>query len=197
MTLPNRLYFTGVPGSRWSGIAQVLETIPGFNTTDRTPNRTYSHAAFSGHVGLYYGNGMEYPPILDIGAIDDPWSDLSGCRIIKSHDWAYNIKQVHQHAKQYGDWVMLVYRPDLTSYAWWHQAGGFEIKYPSYTWYENSSKMLREIQIQNQAILDYAFEVESPWAQFTPKWQTEHFGACAPNFTKQPSHSDILVTLLR
>ena len=25
MNLPNRLFFTGVPGSRWSGIAQQLE----------------------------------------------------------------------------------------------------------------------------------------------------------------------------
>ena len=29
MQLPNRLFFTGVPGSRWSGISQNLELLDG------------------------------------------------------------------------------------------------------------------------------------------------------------------------
>ena len=57
--LPNRLFFTGVPGSRWSGIAQTLEQLNGFNTSDRTPEREFSHNGFSGHKGAYFGQGME------------------------------------------------------------------------------------------------------------------------------------------
>ena len=45
----NRIFLTGVPGSRWSGIAQEIET-EDFNTSDRTPERTYSHNKYSGHI---------------------------------------------------------------------------------------------------------------------------------------------------
>jgi hypothetical protein len=35
MILPNKIFLTGVPGSRWSGIAQLIEdNVPGFNTAD-------------------------------------------------------------------------------------------------------------------------------------------------------------------
>ena len=60
MTLPQRIFFTGVPGSRWSGIAQVLESLTGFNTSDRTPERDYTHHEFTGHKGAYFGRGMEF-----------------------------------------------------------------------------------------------------------------------------------------
>ena len=194
MTLPNRIYFTGVPGSRWSGIAQVMETIPGFNTSDRTPDREYSHGAFSGHKGAYFGKKMELHAILDNGYIDQAWLDTGGCKVVKSHDWAYNIRQVHEHAKKNGDWVMMVYRPDLSSFAWWHEAGGFKIKYPCYDWYENSTKMLAEIQIQNEAMLSYANEVDAVWRTFTPGWQQEQFGAAG---TGTVPSKDILVTMLK
>lgn len=62
--LPERIFFTGVPGSKWSSIAQTLESIPGFNTSDRTPARTYEHHAYSGHKGAYFGWGMELEPII-------------------------------------------------------------------------------------------------------------------------------------
>jgi hypothetical protein len=58
--LPNRIFLTGVPGSRWSGIAQTLESLNGFNTGDRTPAREFSHSGFTGHKGAYFGKGMEY-----------------------------------------------------------------------------------------------------------------------------------------
>jgi len=39
MQLPNRLFFTGVPGSRWSGISQNLELLDGVNTSDQNFER--------------------------------------------------------------------------------------------------------------------------------------------------------------
>jgi hypothetical protein len=93
-----------------------------------------------------------------------------------------------------GDWVMMVYRPDLSSFAWWHEAGGFKIKYPCYDWYENSTKMLAEIQIQNEAMLSYANEVDAVWRTFTPAWQQEHFGTVG---TGTVPSKDILVTMLK
>jgi len=51
MKLPNRIFFTGVPGSRWSGIAQTLEMMSGMNTSDRTPEREYVQHCYTGQKG--------------------------------------------------------------------------------------------------------------------------------------------------
>lgn len=192
MTLPNRIFLTGVPGSRWSGIAQTLESIPGFNTSDRTPVREYTHNQFAGHTGAYFGTGMELDPILDSAHIDRAWTEHVGTKIVKSHEWAYQLSNIKQQFPN--DWIMLVYRPDLPSYAWWHQAGGFDIKYPCYDWYQNSSVMLGKIAEQNQLILEYAHSHNAIWNYFTSEWIAENF-----NYTKEinKSWSDILVTLLR
>jgi len=46
----------------------------------------------------------------------------------------------------------LTYRTNKKCYDWWMQAGGFEISYPSYEWYENEKKMKAEIALQNKNI---------------------------------------------
>ena len=134
MTLPKKIYFTGVPGSKWSGIAQILELLPGFNFTDRTPERDYSHHAYSGHKGAYFGEGMEFPA--STWGHEQAYTDPdAGTMILKSHDWAYMLDNIKDYLQD--NWIMLVYRPDLISYAWWHEAGGFRISYPNYSWYED------------------------------------------------------------
>jgi hypothetical protein len=192
MTLPNRIFLTGVPGSRWSGIAQTLESIPGFNTSDRTPTREYTHNQFSGHTGAYFGTGMELGPVLDSDYIDSAWTNANGTKIVKSHEWAYQLTNIKQQFPN--DWIMLVYRPDMASYAWWHQAGGFGIKYPCYDWYQNSSVMLGKIAEQNQLILEYAHSHNATWNYFTADWVETIFGhQTAVNKT----FSDILVTVIK
>lgn len=192
MTLPNRIFLTGVPGSRWSGIAQTLESIPGFNTSDRTPAREYTHNQFAGHTGAYFGTGMELDPILDSAHIDRAWTEHVGTKIVKSHEWAYQLADIKQQFPN--DWIMLVYRPDLPSYAWWHQAGGFDIKYPCYNWYQNSSVMLGKIAEQNQFILEYAHSHNATWSYFTPNWIETIFGH---RITVNKTFSDILVTVIK
>ena len=192
MNLPKRIFFTGVPGSRWSGIAQTLETIPGFNTSDRTPEREFSHSGFTGHKGVYFGTHMELDSKLDSSYIDSAWAVQGGTRIVKSHDWAYKLDDVR--ASFPDDWIMLVYRPDMASYTWWHEAGGFNIKYPSYKWYNNSTIMMTEIATQNRKILEFGSKHNLTWSYFTPSWIKENFGA---TLEIKQSWSDILVTLLR
>jgi hypothetical protein len=192
MTLPKRVFFTGVPGSRWSGIAQHLESIPGFNTTDRTTARDYSHHSFSGHKGAYFGREMEFEAMLDPDYIDQAWMEHSGTQLVKSHDWAYKLNSVRRLFPD--DWIMLVYRPDMSSYAWWHEAGGFQIKYPSYTAYQNSSTMLAEIVEQNRLILDFAYQHQAVWNYFTTTWVEQTFGH---SIEVNMPRSDILVTVIR
>lgn len=190
--LPSRIFFTGVPGSRWSGISQQLETIPGFNISDRTPIRTYSSREFSGHQGAYFGTGMEFAPILEPDHIDQAHSSTQGTRIIKSHEWAYMLDEIED--KFPNDWIMLVYRSDLASYTWWHEAGGFQIQYPNYSNYKNSANMLAEIDKQNSAILNYAFKKNATWNYFTSKWIQNTFGYDLPVSKTFP---DILVTVIK
>ena len=193
--LPQRIFFTGVPGSRWSGIAQILETIPGFNTSDRTPERTYDHHSYTGHVGAYFGWGMEFEPLIQAEGqeyIDQAWTEPRGCRLVKSHNWPDRFEEIERHYPD--DWIMLVYRPDMASYAWWHEAGGFQIKYPCYDWYRDEADMFHEITRNNKLMLEYACKKRARWEYFAPEWIYEHFGY----LVEMPrTHSDILVTLIK
>lgn len=190
--LPNRIFFTGVAGSRWSGIAQTLEQLKGFNTSDRIPDREFTHSGFTGHKGAYFGHGMEFEPQLDPQYIDQAWTDSNGTKIVKSHEWAYALDEIKQKFPK--DWIMLVYRPDMASYAWWFEAGGFNIKYPNYEYYENSANMLGEIAKQNSAILNFGSKHNLSWNYFTPAWIETHFGQTTEIKKTWP---DILVALLK
>lgn len=190
--LPDRLFFTGVPGSRWSGIAQILESLNGFNVSDRNCHREYTHNGFTGHKGSYFGEGMEYEPRLDPEYIDSAWEINDGTKIVKSHDWAYNLQDIKD--KFLDDWIMLVYRPDIASYAWWHQAGGFNIDYPNYAAYQNSETMLGKIAEQNANILKFAHKHDLTWNYFTTRWIEQNF---EQHIEVKQQWSDVLVTLLK
>jgi hypothetical protein len=191
MKLPNRIFFTGVPGSRWSGIAQTLEKMSGMNTSDRTPEREYDHHSYTGHKGAYFGPGMEFEPILDEDHIDQAWLEPGGCKLIKSHEWSYYLGEIRE--KFPDDWIMMIYRPDMASYAWWHEAGGFQIQYPNYSTYENSGNMLSEIMKQNSCILEFGMLNKCKWEYFTSSWIEENFNQ---NIEVSNIFSDILVTLI-
>ena len=192
--LPNRIFFTGVPGSRWSGIAQTLEQISGMNTTDRTSEREYIHHKYSGHKGSYFGKGMT-DIILHPDVLDREWADpKAGCKIVKSHEWVDWFDRIEQEPMFTNDWKMLVYRPDQASFAWWHEAGGFQIKYPDYSAYENSANMLAEIIRVNNKILEYAMINNCTWEYFTSEWIEKNF---KENIKVTNVWPDILVTLIK
>ena len=185
--LPNRIWFTGVPGSRWSGVAQTIEQLSGMNTSDRTPEREYLHHKYSGHKGAYFGKGMEFPA--DPNRVDQAWTEPGGCRIVKSHEWMDHCDELPKE-----DWKMLVYRPDQTSFAWWHEAGGFQIGYPNYSAYKNSATMLAEITRTNQLILEQACINKCTWSYFTSEWIENNFGNKLDVDNVIP---DMLVTLIK
>lgn len=190
--MPERIFFTGVPGSRWSGIAQTLEKMSGMNISDRTPEREYDHHRYSGHKGAYFGPGMEFEPILDLNYIDQAWKDQQGCKLIKSHDWSYYLGEIRE--KFPNDWIVMVYRPDMSSFAWWHEAGGFQIKYPNYSHYQNSSIIMTEIMKQNSAILKFGMENKCKWEYFTSEWIMENFGQRIKNNIEL---FDVLITCIK
>ena len=192
--LPDKIFMIGVPGSRWSGIAQNIEdNVPGFNTTDRDPRRQYVHHAFSGHLGAYFGTGWEFDTSLDPENLDRPYIHTAGTRILKSHEWAYHLDEIHH---RYPDaWIFLVYRPDMSAYSWWHQAGGFNITYPLYEpYYHDSVRMMSEIMRQNQAIMQFAQRHDLEWRHISGQWIQEHFGQYVEPSRRDP---DTLVALLK
>ena len=184
----------GAPGSRWSGIAQNIEdNVPGFNTTDRTPDKVYQHHSFSGHLGAYFGTGWEFDTSLDADNLDRPFAHTQGTRILKSHEWAYSLDAIRECYPQ--DWIMLVYRPDLSAYAWWHEAGGFEIKYPKYQpYYRDSINMLAEIQRMNQSIFAFSQKHDLAWHHISATWIKENFGHAVEPLVRLP---DTLVSILK
>ena len=200
MKLPNRLFFTGVPGSKWSGISQILEKLDGVNTSDHTPERNYSHDDFTGHRCAYFGLGMEFTSDIETFKpefreyhLDSPWVNTCGMKILKSHDWSYKLRFIRENYPN--DWIMLVHRPKSASYDWWKKAGGFDISYPSYKCYENLSKMKDEIAAQNAAILQFSSEVEAQWSPFTPDWVLNTFGQKLD--FQFPGSDDISVTVIK
>ena len=192
MTLPDRVFFTGVPGSRWSGIAQTLEQLSGFNTSDRTVDREYTHSNFSGHKGAYFGRLMEFDAVLDAAYIDQAWSSITGTRLVKSHDWAYCLDQINLQFPD--DWIILVYRDDATSFQWWKEAGGFDIQYPSYQSYVNDDIMQREISWQNQSIKEFSQAYQLQWSPFNSEWISDTF---AQTLQVPATWNDIQITILK
>jgi hypothetical protein len=61
---------------------------------------------------------------------------------------------------------------------WWLQAGGFDIAYPNYDWYENEATMFARILEQNKLILDFGQHFQLQW-------------------TQHPDHSDIFMATYR
>jgi len=190
--LPNKIWFTGVPGSRWSAIAQTIEEIPGMNTSDRTPEREYNHHKYSGHKGAYFGKGMEFPALVIDNHVEQAFATQQGCKLIKSHEWADHLEGIQMLCPN--DWIMLVYRPDQSSFAWWHEAGGFQIGYPDYSAYKNSANILSEITRTNQLMLEWAGINNCKWEYFTSNWIADNFGTEVDVTNVWP---DILVTLIK
>ena len=106
MTLPNRLFFTGVPGSRWSVIARTIENVDGFNISDRNTSREFHHGKNGAHLGVYFDPGMEFESIVDSHYLDQAWTVPGGTKLIKSHTWAYKLDEIKQTFPN--DWIMLV-----------------------------------------------------------------------------------------
>jgi hypothetical protein len=135
---------------------------------------------------------MEFEANLDLEYIDTAWRSGTGTKLVKSHDWAYNLDKVRTLDPT--AWIILIHRPDTTSFNWWKSAGGFDITYPSYTAYQNDLIMQREISWQNQAILKFAADRSLVWSKFTSEWITEHFDQ---QVSVVSAADDIMVTILK
>lgn len=192
--LPKRIFFTGVPGSRWSGIAQIIEESVGLDISDRNNSSEYSHHNFTGHKGAYFGIGMDHEARLDDSEyLDSPWGESTKTRLVKSHDWAVQLDKIKE--KYPNDWILMVYRPDMTSYAWWHEAGGFQIKHPKYDAYKDSTTMLAHIMEQNKCMLEFGFKHQAIWYHFGSSFMKEYFDIDVTNIDDR--YQDCLISIVK
>lgn len=173
MKYPNKIFFTGVPGSKWSSIAQQLESTGIFNTSDRSKKREYNHNKYSGHKGNYYGKKMEFPAKLNKNNLNAPFKKTKGIKLLKSHEWVFKLDKIKKKFKN--DWIMLIYRNSHDSFEWWLDAGGFDITYPSYKSYKNKKYMFWQIKKQNYNILKFASENKLKWYKFDSKFVKKFF----------------------
>ena len=88
----------------------------------------------------------------------------------------------------------MIYRPDMSSYAWWHEAGGFQIKYPNYASYQNSAIMMSEIMRQNSEILKFGMINKCKWEYFDSNWVLNNFNQ---NIEVKEIFNDVLITLIK
>jgi hypothetical protein len=86
---------------------------------------------------------------------DEPFSG-EGIRVIKSHTFAYHLP----YLMDFGCPIHLVYRTNQECFDWWHQCGGWNIKYPNYNWYRDDDNMIEQIQMQNLLITEFVQEHE-------------------------------------
>jgi hypothetical protein len=174
--LPNRIFVTGAPGSKWTSVTHLLETVPGANTSDRTTNRCYDHAVFQGHHGAYFGlphRKYEFDCKIDSDYIDSAFETNSSGRFVKGHDWAYHLDDLKEAFP--GDWIIMVQRDSIDCFAWWNNHGGYTTKYPSYESYGENAGMMGEIMKLNEIYSDFAQKHDQKWEYFNTRWIAENF----------------------
>jgi hypothetical protein len=173
-----RIFFTGIPGSRWSGIAQIIESTGLFDISDRTPSRQYIQNNFTGHQGSYFGTDMEFPVSLNENTLNAPFDDRNSkakYRLLKSHEWSTFLDRIK--TKFPNESIVIVYRNVKDSYTWWKQAGGFDITYPNYSAYVNNNHMKETMLRDTEEYFKFAAKNNLVWEKFTKEWVETHFGA--------------------
>ena len=169
----NLVWYTGAPGSKWSGTANILQSIAelNFNLTDRSPEREYRHSGPTElargitHTGVYFGPGHGFGEDWDNFTNLDPehieaqvvkeWTDSSNGRLlVKSHFLSHHLDSVAERWPN--NPIMMVFRPNDRCAEGWFGAGGWDIAYPDYRpYYKNDQRMLEVIAEHNQYMLEF------------------------------------------
>lgn len=165
------VWFTGAPGSKWSGTGNILQAIPclRFNTTDRSPEREYTHtgptelARSITHTGVYFGPGHgvgehwdrfdRLDPVSVEREVRKEWKDPStGRLLVKSHFLSHYLNFI---AKTWPtNPIIMVFRPNEKCEQGWFGAGGWKISYPDYLpFYKNDDTMKTMITEHNKLML--------------------------------------------
>jgi hypothetical protein len=171
--MTNLVWFTGAPGSKWSGAANILQAVQqlNFNTSDRTLEREYTHtgptplARSITHTGVYFGPGHGVGEHWDRLSLLDPaaiireitkeWEDNSHSNLlVKSHFLSHHLDFISKTFSD--DPIIMIFRPDQNCERGWFGAGGWDISYPNYRpYYKDNDTMKLMIAEHNKLMLDF------------------------------------------
>ena len=147
---PEYILATGAPGSRWSGVVKGIYYSPDINQSDYKKENIFyfreedeDEGKKPNHFATYFGAGQKY------GVQREEWDkpfkkDSEGIKIIKSHDFAYQLDYLTKYVQP----IIIVYRSPIDCFEWWHEAGGWDIKYPNYEHYIDDDMLFLEIENQ-------------------------------------------------
>lgn len=180
-------FLVGAPGSRWSGVGQLITDNYGYNKEDETDWRVYRHGDFSGHRGAYWGPGMElgsdfhrlesvYGEDIERFKQDcnQAWDGMgTGTKMIKCHQFAYNLRWLYDNVPNSN--ILLVNRGNKECFDWWKQAGGWDITYPNYKWYVDDHHMQHYIEAENK-LANHFVTHRTAWEPLNERWLTYTFG---------------------
>lgn len=209
------IWFTGVPGSKWSGVDIQMRQFLNADRTDETPDRIMYHRAKTpgdnnnGHRGSYFGPGMGCGENwLDFNHMEPEELQLdinrvfsgNGYRIIKSHFLArkFNLDYIWNNFP--GDYIVLIYRESQKSFAWWSEVMDFsEGHYPDYRpGYTDYNTMRKLIWEENANIMDFAVRKNMHWAPYSASSLAKYFDADMNTAAKlTPNANDIYFAVAR
>ena len=147
---PEYILATGAPGSRWSGVVKGIYYSPDINQSDYKKENIFyfreedeDEGKKPNHFATYFGAGQKY------GVQREEWDkpfkkNSEGIKIIKSHDFAYQLDYLTKYVQP----IIIVYRSPIDCFEWWHEAGGWDIKYPNYEHYIDDDMLFLEIENQ-------------------------------------------------
>ena len=186
------VWFTGAPGSKWSGTANVLQAISSlnFNTTDRSPEREYKHVGATElskgimHTGAYFGPGHGIgegwdrlstlaPSDIEVEILKE-WSDPTGTILVKSHFLSHQLDFVAEHWPD--NPIIMIFRPNDRCEQGWFGAGGWDISYPNYRpYYKDDDTMKAMIAEHNQLMKDFCVKHKLVEHKFDAQFLKEQF----------------------
>ena len=205
MPTKNFTFLVGAPGSRWSGVGQLVAENFNYDRSDENHERVYAHGKFSGHRGAYWGPGMELGH--DFHRLESIYGDNVAAfeqechtafdenefrtKLIRCHQFAYNLSWLYNNVNNSN--ILLVRRGNQDCFDWWTQAGGWDISYPRYDWYIDDDHMQHYIEVENKLSNDFVCNI-AKWEKFDEEWLEINFGKHGLVIPK--SYHDVEVCLI-
>ena len=204
MITPEFCFVAAVPGSSWSMLSHRLKLLLNHDTSDvddsrlhLLPHRDHHKGDVQTHFGSYFGPNNEFGHHFDnipaSYSLEEfykecrrPFTDTCSnkTKSIRSHWFSYNLDWIWDNCK--GNTLCLIHKGSTESVRWWLRRGGWEIKHPVYTWYENTDRMTEQIIKENNNLLKFAKDKNLRWETYHEGWWEEKFGVAETTQSDRP-----------
>jgi hypothetical protein len=192
-----RVWMTGIPGSRWSGVYNRLVTLTNyFDRSDETLENIHFHKnakatilrhpdteKFLGHKGTYWSqtSGTEHWEDITKLSREEIVSDLStvytgdNTPIIRNHCFLRH-NSIEFLAKTFPDDIlMMVWRPAKTSLSWWTDIMEWDDTYPDYSKIYSYDTFSASVQDEGQYMADIAIMNDIMFEKHDIHWYEKYF----------------------